>query len=130
MLQCIILQRNDDDRSWLWWWRIERILRSECHMIEWDSDCVTEMIYGLSFFLYKRGNKMNFYIQDEFEYGFGVGIPISLLLIPYLYFEIGENLNRVKAGKIPSNWVWFGWILAGKSFVFIFTEGYEFCCHA
>jgi hypothetical protein len=46
---------------------------------------------------------MIFYIRDEFGYEFGVGIPISPLLIPYPYFEIGENPNRVKAGENPSN---------------------------
>jgi len=56
---------------------------------------------------------MVFYIQDEFGYGFGVGILISPLLISYPCFEIGENSNRVKVGKNESNWVWFGWVLAG-----------------
>jgi hypothetical protein len=46
---------------------------------------------------------MFFYIWDEFEYGFRVGIPISPLLIPYPCFKIEENPNLVKEGKNPSN---------------------------
>lgn len=53
--------------------RIERTLRSECHMRDGESDCVTEIIYGLSFNLYKRSNKLNFYIRDGFGYEFWVG---------------------------------------------------------
>jgi len=43
-----------------------------------DSNCVTEIIYGLSFYLYKRSNKLIFYIRDGFGYGLWVGAYISV----------------------------------------------------
>jgi hypothetical protein len=62
--------------------RIKSTLRSECYLRDRDSDCVTEIIYGLSFYLYKRSNKLIFYIRDGFGYGFWVGtfIPVTRLV--------------------------------------------------
>jgi len=63
----------------------ERIMICECHLKDRDSDCVSEMIYGLSFYLYQMGNKLIFYIQEEFGYEFVVGTDI-LLSVSYPCF--------------------------------------------
>jgi len=56
----------------------------------------------LSFYLDKNSKKLIFYIRDGFMYGL-VWVSVSLLLVPYSYFEIGENPNPypnpIKMGK-------------------------------
>jgi len=68
---------------------------SEYDLKDWDSDCVSEMIQALSFYLYKRGNKLILYNRDGFEYEFRVGTYI-LVTHPIPLFW-----NREKPKPIP-----------------------------
>jgi len=56
-------------------------------------------------------------------------VPTSLLLVPYLCFEIGENsyLNSVKAGKTRQIEFGSGGVPAGIDFVAMPTRLYGVC---
>ena len=89
--------------------RIERTLISECHLRDWDSDCVTEIIYGLRFYLCKRSNKLIFLHSGRVWVWARGGYVYPC----YPCFKIGKipnpYPNSVKAGK---------------------TRIYDLCCHA
>jgi len=83
---------------------------SEYHMKHRDSSCVSEIIYGLSFYLYKKGSKLIFYTWDEFEYGFGMCTHIFIThpVAVFWYQEKSKPIpKRSQNGENPSNWVWF-----------------------
>jgi len=99
--------------------RKERTTLSECHLKDWNF--VSEMIEGLSFYLYKMGSKLIFDIQDGFGYGFEVGTNIPITRPIFVFWNRGKLIPKLsQSWENPSNWVWFG---RG-------TCGYWFCCNA
>jgi len=71
----------------------ERAQRSECRLKDWDSNCVGEMVYGLSFIYIKEVIKK----KSTFETGLSMG------QVGYIYLCYPFCTHVLKLGKTKTH---------------------------